>query len=212
MALIYAGTILTPPKFELVAQWLPSRPWATGRDVASVQQIGTYRFDDPGGKVGIDTMLLRTVDGRLLQVPATYREAPVDGAEDALIGTTHHSVLGMRWIYDGCADPVWVTAMASAILTGGGEAALDVEAADGAHELRTATTNVRGSGSAASAPTFDAVTHVSDASSTTISAGDLRIVIRRALDEPFSADGGQTLTGTWPEHDEPTVLASLHGA
>lgn len=212
MALIYAGTILTPPKLELVAQWLPSRPWAAGRDVTAVEQIGTYRFDDPGGKVGIDTMLLRTVDGRLLQVPATYREAPVDGAEDNLIGTMHHSVLGMRWIYDGCADPVWVSAMARAILTGGGEAALDVESSDGSHEMRTAATNVRGSGSAAEAPTFDAVSYADDASGTTISAGALRIVLRRALDEPFSADGGQTLAGTWPGNESATVLAALHGA
>lgn len=41
-------------------------------------------------------------------VPMTYRAAPLDGAEQALIGTTEHGVLGQRWIYDGAHDPVLV--------------------------------------------------------------------------------------------------------
>ena len=41
-------------------------------------------------------------------VPMTYRGAPLDGAEHALIGTTEHGVLGQRWVYDGCHDPVLV--------------------------------------------------------------------------------------------------------
>ena len=38
----------------------------------------------------------------------------LDSTDEYLIGTTEHSVLGKRWVYDGCADPVAV----SAILTG----------------------------------------------------------------------------------------------
>lgn len=212
MALLHAGTILTPPKLDVVAQWLPSQPWAAGRDAAGVAQVGSYRFDDPAGQVGVETMVLRTADGRLLQVPVTYRDAPVEGAQDALIGTMDHSVLGMRWIYDGCADPVWASAIALAILTGGRQADLDIASPDGGHDLRTATTTVRGSGSAGSAPTLAAVSRVSDGSTTTSSSGGLSIVVRRALDEPFPSDGAQTLTGAWPDHDEPTVLAALRGA
>lgn len=41
-------------------------------------------------------------------VPLTYRGAPLDGAENALVGTMEHGVLGRRWAYDGCHDPVLV--------------------------------------------------------------------------------------------------------
>lgn len=40
--------------------------------------------------------------------PLTYRGAPLDGADHALLGTAEHGVLGRRWIYDGCHDPVLV--------------------------------------------------------------------------------------------------------
>lgn len=39
-------------------------------------------------------------------VPMTYRGAPLDGAEQALIGTAERGVLGRRRIHDGCHDPV----------------------------------------------------------------------------------------------------------
>ena len=43
-----------------------------------------------------------------LFLPLTYRGAELDGAEEHLVGTTEHSELGPRWVYDGCADPVFV--------------------------------------------------------------------------------------------------------
>ncbi|MER7173872.1 maltokinase N-terminal cap-like domain-containing protein [Streptomyces mesophilus] len=48
-------------------------------------------------------------------VPMTYRGAPLQGAEEALIGTTEHGVLGKRWVYDGCHDPVLVGELAALI-------------------------------------------------------------------------------------------------
>lgn len=39
-------------------------------------------------------------------VPLTYRGAPLPGADHALVGTSEHGVLGLRWIYDGAQDPV----------------------------------------------------------------------------------------------------------
>lgn len=209
MALLYQGTILTPPKLNLVAQWLPAQPWSGGADGSPGEQLGSYRFDDPADKVGIDTMILRTAAGSTLQVPVTYRDAPVEGAEAALIGTTDHSVLGMRWIYDGCADPVWVTAMLTAILTGAQQAALDVESPDGSRELRAAVTTVRGSGTQAPPPPISALEHSGDAGATTIHAGDMRLVVRRRLDQPFDVSSSQTLTGMWPGIDEPVVLAAI---
>ena len=46
----------------------------------------------------------------VVQVPLTFRGAPLEGCEHALIGTTTHSTLGERWVYDGVHDPVFVRA------------------------------------------------------------------------------------------------------
>jgi hypothetical protein len=75
-------------------------------------------MEDPAGEVGIETHLVR--DGSVLyQVPMTYRGAPLGGAQDALISTTEHSVLGKRWIYDATADPVWIEQLLDLVRTGG---------------------------------------------------------------------------------------------
>jgi Maltokinase N-terminal cap domain len=102
-------TTLVPSKLELLAGWLPSRPWYTGpgRDPL-LAKAGGFRLDDPHGEVGIEFMV--AADGRCAyHVPLAYRAAPLDGAQDALIGTTEHGVLGRRWVYDGARDPVLVT-------------------------------------------------------------------------------------------------------
>ena len=49
MAVIHRAT-LTPGKLELLAGWLPARPWCPG--VEDLRQLGAYRFDDPAGEVG----------------------------------------------------------------------------------------------------------------------------------------------------------------
>src|SRR5690242_20262843 len=124
MGLVHRAT-LTPTKQELVEAWLPSQPWSSG--VSSVEKVAEYRFDDPEGEVGVETILWRTADGTVLQVPFTYRAAPLAGAEEFLVGTTDHSVLGDRWVYDGCADPVWAATLTSAMLTGGTQAQMVIE-------------------------------------------------------------------------------------
>ncbi|GHC83674.1 hypothetical protein GCM10007079_25010 [Nocardiopsis terrae] len=101
MAIIYRAT-LTPSKPTLVSTWLNGQPWA-GRGPDEV--LGTYRFDDPEGEVGVEVFLLRRGD-RLLHLPLTYRAAPLPGHGDHLVGTTEHSVLGTRWVYDGTGDEV----------------------------------------------------------------------------------------------------------
>jgi hypothetical protein len=45
----------------------------------------------------------------------TYRASALPGADNALIGTTEHGVLGHRWIYDGTHDPVLVTQLVALI-------------------------------------------------------------------------------------------------
>lgn len=93
----------------MLREWLPSRSWTS--DGANIRIIGAYRFDDPAGEVGIETFLIECSDG-VLQVPATYRAAPLEEADASLITTMKHSVLGRRWVYDAAADPVYVRALA----------------------------------------------------------------------------------------------------
>ena len=102
MALLHRATI-RPTKAELLADWVPTQPWGE----PEIGLVGAYRFDDPQGEVGIETHVLSTPDGHLLHVPLTYRGAPLDGAEQFLICTMEHSVLGQRWIYDATGDPVY---------------------------------------------------------------------------------------------------------
>ena len=120
MALFHRATI-TPTKAELIADWAPTQPWGPAADVP-IEVIGSYRFDDPDGRVGMETHLV-TAGGTLLQVPLTYRDEPLDGADDALIAEMQHSVLGTRWVYDGLRDPRLVVMLAAVAMTGQGEAA-----------------------------------------------------------------------------------------
>jgi len=109
MAVIH-HTTMTPGKLELLTTWLPTRPWYRGNGHApELDKAGGFRLDDPAGAVGIEFMLLNDSTGpTTYHVPLTYRDAPLDGADEALIGTSMHGVLGQRWIYDGTRDPVSV--------------------------------------------------------------------------------------------------------
>jgi hypothetical protein len=120
MAVIH-HTTLKPSKLELLAQWLPTRPWYRGGAGAPAPELvkcGGFRLDDPEGEVGIEFMVAidtSTPEPTTYLVPLTYRSAPLEGAEDALIGTMEHGVLGKRWAYDGCFDPVLVTELLALI-------------------------------------------------------------------------------------------------
>ncbi|WUS98377.1 1,4-alpha-glucan branching protein [Streptomyces sp. NBC_00708] len=108
MAVIH-HTTLSPTKLELLAAWLPTRPWYVGSGHPDLARSGGFRLDDPQGEVGIELMVATDTSGAepvAYFVPLTYRGAPLAGAEDALVGTTEHGVLGKRWVYDGAHDPV----------------------------------------------------------------------------------------------------------
>ncbi|WAZ22468.1 1,4-alpha-glucan branching protein [Streptomyces cinnabarinus] len=107
MAIIH-HTTLKPSKVELLTEWLPTRPWYVGDGTPELTKAGGFRLDDPAGEVGIEFMVAVDGDGVAYLVPLTYRGAPLEGAEDALIGTMEHGVLGQRWAYDGIHDPVLV--------------------------------------------------------------------------------------------------------
>ncbi|MFF5489786.1 1,4-alpha-glucan branching protein [Streptomyces virginiae] len=111
MAVIHRTT-MSPGKLELLAGWLPLRPWYRGGSGGpQLSKAGGFRLDDPEGEVGIEFMVVTDAGGNdpvTYLVPLTYRGAPLKGAEDGLIGTSEHGVLGRRWIYDGAHDPVLV--------------------------------------------------------------------------------------------------------
>ncbi|MFI8192340.1 1,4-alpha-glucan branching protein [Streptomyces sp. NPDC085946] len=117
MAVVHR-TELKPSKLELLTAWLPSRPWYRGGGAPELAKAGGFRLDDPEGEVGIEFMAVTDASGTLpvtYLVPLTYRGAPLDGAEHALVGTMEHGTLGRRWVHDGCHDPVLVAQLTALI-------------------------------------------------------------------------------------------------
>ena len=206
MALLYRAD-LNPTKLELLATWLPTRSWYEDSS-APVDRVAACRFDDPAGEVGVETILVRAGDGPTFQVPLTYRSAPLDGAEAWLVGTTEHSVLGRRWVYDACGDPVYAAALARAIVTAGGEAEEFVDI-DGRLEPRPTSMTLTGSGvPGAEVPAVDVIDRVTDGDPTLIAAGSVELAVVRRVDvEGAGAHPPVNLTGTWPGHDASVLLA-----
>ncbi|QLH21618.1 1,4-alpha-glucan branching protein [Streptomyces sp. Rer75] len=129
MAVIHKTT-MKPTKLELLAPWLPLQPWYLGAGrTPELSRVGGFRLDDPRGEVGIEFMVVRDDSGDRpvhYHLPLSYRGAPLDGAEQGLIGTSEHGVLGQRWIYDGAHDPVLV-AQLLALLQGRAEPQMQSE-------------------------------------------------------------------------------------
>jgi hypothetical protein len=207
VALLYRAEV-RPSKLELLAAWLPTRSWYDGPSAPSVSKVCSFRFDDPDGEVGVETMLVHVDHGPTMQVPLTYRGAPLTGADEHLIGTAEHSVLGPRWVYDGCGDPVYAAVLATAILTGGSQAEELVDF-DGRLESRAPVMPVRGTGTPGTdVPAIRTVDSVDPGDPTVISAGSIALAVVRLLDaavEPISL----ALTGTWPGQPTPRVLATI---
>lgn len=210
MALLHSAQ-LQPSKLELLTTWLPSCPWA---DVSSadLELVAFYRFDDPAGAVGIETLLVRAGDGPVLQVPLTYRDAPDETLAPWFIATMEHSALGRRWAYDGCGDPVYVAALLRAIVTGGREAELMIEV-DGRLEaaIRPNAATVIGNGGLAvdAVPTLGGL-RVDNGDPTVITSAGVTLTVARRIDATAPA-AGLALLGEWPgthTPDSPVVLAT----
>ena len=181
MALLHQAT-LSPSKLEILASYLVTLPAHAKTDASNFALLGSYRFDDPANEVGIEAHLLTAGSGPVIHVPLTYRAAPVAGVEE--IATMEHSVLGSRWVYDACGDPVYVSQLLRAILTGGTQVEQYFETDDG-RVVREPTATVIGSGSANTPiPTIDSVVTQTDGNDTVIQAGGFEIVVRHLLTEP----------------------------
>ena len=203
MALFHRATI-TPTKEELIARWAPTRPWGPPAD-EPLSVIGSYRFDDPDGRVGMEVHLVSA--GELLQVPLTYRDEPLDGAEDALITEMQHSVLGTRWVYDGLRDPRFVVMLTAVAMTGQGEA-LGMAVYDGRWYIAPTNVRIHGGGWTRERVPVDGFELVSDERSASVLRNDRfeLTVFRRPAPGPRPAIG---LTATWDGLREPVVLAEV---
>ena len=204
MAIFHRATI-RPTKEELLASWAPTQPWGpTGPEPIDV--IGSYRFDDPDGRVGMETFLF-TAGGELFQVPLTYREAPLDGVEVALITEMSHSVLGNRWVYDGLRDPLFVVMLAGVTMTGQGEA-LGMAVYDGRWYIAPTNVRIRGGGWTQERVPVDGFELTSDdATASTLRNDRFELTVFRRP-RPRHASS-MRLTATWAAQDDPVVLAAV---
>lgn len=204
MAVFHRATI-TPTKAELIAQWAPSQPWGPSAADA-IDVIGSYRFDDPDGRVGMETHLV-TAGGDVFQVPLTYRDEPLAGGDGALITTMEHSVLGTRWVYDGLRDPRFVVLLAGVTMTGQGEA-LGLAEYEGRWYIAPTNVRIAGGGWTLERVPVDGFELVSDDDTASILRNDRfeLTLYRRPVVAPRPAIA---LTATWETQRDPVVLAEF---
>jgi hypothetical protein len=142
-----------------------------------------------------------------VHAPLTYRGAPLDDAEHWLVGTTEHSVLGTRWVYDAVGDPVYLDALVRAVRTGGTQAEEFMESESG-QEKREPAMTVHGTGTAAGSDSAGTLVRVEDGDPAVVVTEEVRAEIRRLLSDEPALDR-LALLGEWPGLTRPTVLASL---
>ncbi len=203
MAIVHPNATLTPSKRELMDAWLPTRPWFDGH--LDRKPVGSFRFDDPEGEVGCEGFMLGAEGVPTLLLPLTYRGAELDGAEEHLVGTAEHSALGPRWIYDGCADPVFVRELLRVVLTGGTGADHEYDLGNG-RESRPTNAQVRGSGSASDVPAVEEVGCHDEGPLTIVNAGALELAVARIVGT--DVDAAETLAVTWKGGDD-VVIAGV---
>ncbi|RNM14027.1 maltokinase N-terminal cap-like domain-containing protein [Nocardioides pocheonensis] len=115
MAIVHAAATIRPTKRELLEAVLGG----------SVEVLGSYRFDDPAGEVGVEGFVARRGE-QIQHVVFTYRGAPLESDEARLMSTMQHSELGQRWLYDGTTDPVALGCFRRALLDEQHQAVLEM--------------------------------------------------------------------------------------
>ncbi|MCC2318483.1 CG0192-related protein [Cellulomonas chengniuliangii] len=212
MALLHRAR-LHPTKLELLAEWLPEQQWFSNGAGAELALLGSFRLDDPAGEVGVEVLLIQAGDA-VFQTPLTYRGAPLPGGDAWLVGTMEHSVLGRRWVYDACGDPVFAGVLVAMLRGEAAQAEEVVIGQDGTRTVRApgVTARVTSAVTAAALPAPPQGAPVACATAggmTTMRIGDVDVDLRRVLDVDAEAD--ETLPGvvaTWPGQGQPVLLAT----
>lgn len=127
MATIFRAE-LSPSKSEILGDLLAARSWG---ERGELELLGAYRFDDPEGEVGVECHLVQ-VGETTYHLPLAYRPAPVEGAEEHLLTTMQHSVLGERFVYDGLGDELVLECFARALTGEQQQAELEIHDEHGA--------------------------------------------------------------------------------
>jgi hypothetical protein len=140
-------------------------------------------------------------------VPLTYRDEPLAGADDALITEMEHSVLGMRWVYDGLRDPLFVTMLAAVTMTGQG-GALGMAVYEGRWYVAPSSVRIQGGGWTQERVPVDGFELESDDATASVLRNDRfeLTLFRRPLPGPRPAIG---LTATWDGGGDPVVLSAF---
>ncbi len=120
--------ILTAELSALLREWLPLQRWFPVKSADFVlEQAGSLGLEDPDGQAQLEVYLLavtsRTAEGTsrtdVVQVPLSYRSAPLAGRERALIGEIAATDPGAVWVYDAVHDPAFVSVWLELIRTEG---------------------------------------------------------------------------------------------
>ncbi len=201
---IFHRAVIVPTKEELLARWVPTQPWGAPAETLAV--IGSYRLDDPNGRVGMEVFLVNA-DDAVLQVPFTYRDEPLEGAHDALLVEMQHSVLGTRWVYDGFQDPLFRTVLAAVAMTGQGEA-LGMAVYDGRWHIAPTGVRIQGGGWTLERVPVDGFEPFSTGSAETVFHNERfqLTVFRHPVPGARPAFG---LSGTWPGQATSVLLAQV---
>ncbi|HWR86137.1 MAG TPA: phosphotransferase, partial [Rhodoglobus sp.] len=114
LALLWNMT-LVPAEPGFLAPWMSRQRWFANKGGLPVlEDIGRVELtsSEPGVRVGIHLLLDHTAGKpSLYQVPLTYRDAPLEGAEAAMVG-----MLGPVYVYDGPYDQAFTSALLEVVL------------------------------------------------------------------------------------------------
>jgi hypothetical protein len=118
-----------------------------------------------------------------------------------------HSVLGIRWVYDGLGDPLFVVMLAGVARTGQGEA-LGMAVYDGRWYIAPSNVRIQGGGWTQERVPVDGFERGSDDATTVMLHNDRfeLTVFRHPVPGPRPAIG---LTATWDGQADAVVLAEL---
>ena len=111
------------PAPDFLGDWMARQRWYANKGAQPrLDEIGSWSFaaaSTPAELEGVELVTHLVIDhavGKpaLYQVPLSYRVAPLQGADHAIVGTLPDG----RTVYDGPHDPTWALAMLAMIMAG----------------------------------------------------------------------------------------------